>query len=365
MTINDPPKLEPKTKEVWAGLRVVTSMSSDLYTLVQDLRSRLTGYDSYIDTVNGSISFNGLESSMQADYADLTGYSDSDITATVDVLEANFSWSNYSDSSSGAPSQDGYDSYRSYLISNGLTDVEADNHIRLLKDWYDPSYTVHTDRDQIGSYSDWETYTSNAGMSDDRAAIFSTKLQDEFGVFTNFENDALKTDNPLTAILNQSGHNPESGGGGLGVKIWESSGTTPSGESAAPGDVSLRYNSNLYLEQTGGPSPDDDGGGDSGDSTPTTDISYSATSADQTTIEGEGSTQVSASITNNGDADATVNAPFTVNGETEGFISVDVPSGSTRTASTTFSTNFRDYGNYDVEIGDGGAVTITYAIGGF
>lgn len=356
MSLNEPPKLEPKVKEVWAGIRRLSSMSADLQTLVGDLRTALSGYKAYQSEVSDESSFNDLEISLKTDYTNVSAYSDADVAATVDLLEAAFSWSNYS---TGVSNQSTYDEYRGYLTSNGLTSVQADKHLQLLQARYGASYTVHTDSSGIGSWDDWETYVSDAGLSADRAATFRTKLEKLYTDFAGFDSAVLQSTDPLAEILNESSHDPDSSGEGLGIKVWESTGTTLSGKTASPGDVSIRANGPIYHEtKVGG------GDGTTAESTSTVELSYGTTTAASTTVRPGDTTEVYADVTNTGDAEAELTAVFVVNGRVENSKSVTIPSGATRTPSFTFDTDGRDYGEYGVKIGEADSTTIEYLPGG-
>ena len=351
--LDDPPELDPKTVEVWLGVRRLDSMTSELYVLVEDLRSNLTGLSGYQDdAVASASSFDGLESSLKSTYQDVPEYDDSDIEATITTLEDAMSWSTYSGDSSNT-----WDGYRSFLTSNGVSSVDADRNIQLLQAWFDPSYTVHTDRDQIGSFADWETYVSNAGLASGDASTFRTKLESIYTDFAEFDSDALQTDDPLSKILNRAPHDPDpTGGEGLGLKIWEQSGTTPSGMAASPGDVSVRTGGRIYLEKAPYNAP-----ADSDQAT----LSWGTTSADDLLLSGTDSTTVSATVDNTGTEAATITVPIVVDGTVETTRGpVEIPAGGSRTVSWTFGAPRFDYGSYAIAVGEADPVVISIAPGG-
>lgn len=348
MPLNEPPKLGPKAKEVWAGIRSVSSMSSGLQTLVNDLRAVLSGFEAYAAEVAAASSFDNLEPRLEADYLNVEGYDEIDVEATVALLDDEFFWSNYE---SGVAGVSTYDGYRGWLTNNGLATVDADRHIQLLKAWYDASYTVHTDRSEITTYDEWETYAADAGMASGRAASLREKTADQYADFDAFDSDALQSSDPLAELLNTAPHSPDlSSGDGLGVKIWESTGTTPSGVSAAPGDVSIRSAGRIHLETPNTDADEPDAG--------TADLSYGPTGVGNDLLDPGQSTTVSATIDNTGSASATVSVTLSVNARAEQTTAVEIPAGESRTPSFDFHTEGRDYGEYEVVVGRGDSATI-------
>lgn len=446
MSLTEPPKLEPKTKEIWAGIRELSSMVSELQAKLDDLRAKLSGFSAYKDFLKSQYSWEGYENNLDKTVAEAEEYDTGDVDETVSLLKDNFSdWSTYKgDSSTGTLSQATYDEYRSYLLNNGISSVDADSHIQLLKYLFDPDAAFagdtgeHTDWDEFqtelenngvssasakttvgdlqevfttvgamdrqvlgsASWSEFQDYLEANGLSTSEAdaviadmktaygstlgssekdsfstydswAEFNTyltdqlgytseeanniiaKLQNQYDSFDDFRLNALSSDISIETILNDSSHS-ESGDDGLGVKVWGSEGTTASGMDASKGDVSIRSAGRIYLEGVGAPDDGEDPIESGGE------LDWSATSAYDTSLEDNGSTTVSADVTNTANRPALLTANFVVNGSAEDSINLQVPGGATRSPSFVFDTEGRDYAEYEVRIGKADPVTIEY-----
>lgn len=179
------PQLEPKTKEIWAGVRNLSGMVSELASEIADIRGNLNGFDSYKDFLRSQSTWTELESNLKTELS--TGnpdVEDSQVTDTVDLLQDNFaSFSDYKgDSNSGTLSQSNYDQYRSFLTNNGLTNVEADQHIQLLQNEFNENATFSSDGSTHTDWDSFQTELENNGVSSSSA---ETTVNDLKTVFTS------------------------------------------------------------------------------------------------------------------------------------------------------------------------------------
>lgn len=179
------PQLEPKTKEIWAGVRSLAGMVSELASEIADIRGELNGFNSYKDFLRNQSGFSELESNLKSEYSEISDVSDSDITNTVQVLEDNFaSFTDYKNNTDGTLSKTDYDEYRTFLTNNGLSNVQADQHIQLLKDKFNANATFSSDS---GTHSDWDSFQTeleNNGVSSSSA---QTTVDDLKTVFTSVQ----------------------------------------------------------------------------------------------------------------------------------------------------------------------------------
>jgi len=224
------PQLEPKTKEVWAGVRLLSSMVSELQQQVQGLRDNLSGFDGYRDLLRNTASFDELESALKDEFANVSEISDEDVTNTVDLLHNNFTdFDTYvGGSNSGALSQSNYDQYRSYLMNNGIADIDADEHIQLLQESFDPDAAFASD---VGSHSDWDSFKTdltNNGVSSSSAETTVDRLQTIFNRVSQLDR----------AILGESAWTDVE-------TLFENRGLTSSETTSVVDDLKTAYGSSL------------------------------------------------------------------------------------------------------------------------
>lgn len=175
--------LDPKTQEVWCGVRRLSSMVSELQSEIDELRATLSGFDAYQKFARSQESFQNLEDNLVERASQGPSVSESDVRdGVVPPIESNVAdWPTYlGDSNAGLLSRTGYDDYRTYLTNNGLTDVEADRHTQILKDLFDPDSAFASD---TSAHQDWdalETELENNGVSASSAATTVDRLRSVF-----------------------------------------------------------------------------------------------------------------------------------------------------------------------------------------
>lgn len=181
------PQLEPKTKEIWAGVRNLAGMVSELSSEIADIRGSLNGYDSYKDFLRNQSSFDELESSLKTEFSEISDVGDPDVEDSVQKLRDNFaSFSDYKgDGSSGAALSDAnFDEYRSFLTSNGLSTVQADRHIQLLQERFNANATFSSDS---GTHTDWDSFQTELENNGVTSSSAQTTVDDLKTVFTSVQ----------------------------------------------------------------------------------------------------------------------------------------------------------------------------------
>lgn len=342
--------LSPETVEVWARLRRLSSMASDLESGVVTLRSELSGFTAYDDFVQNRTSFDNLETELKTRYSSNPDYQDADITSTVDLLRDNFTdWSTYqSDVSADAV----WDDYRTTLTNAGISSVNADRHIQLLQVDFTPGETFANAISNDTSWDDVNTYLTNNGFTQQEADATIAKLKDIYASFSDFQTAVTDADYPLNIILSDSPHsssmdssNPDKK---AGVKIYDEAGTTLDNVSIPAGGVEVR-GTEIHFSEIGAPT----------DEAAFTDISYGTIQTDDSDniIESTDTIQVHVDITNNGSVDSGVlSVPLMVNGERETARPVTLDAGQTRNVAFDWSPD--GYGEYELRIGQSGTVTV-------
>jgi len=188
-----PTDLDPKTVEVWAGLREQTSRESVLQDEIDSLRAALSGYDGYRDFLRSQAGFADYGDNLTAWGSDIAEIASDDVTETVAFLEVLFAdFDTFrGDDSSGALAQPTYDDYRTFLLDNGATAVDADRHIQLLKLAFDPDTALAAD---VGATAGWDgleqTLVDN-GVASDSAAATVDALRSLFPVVSAFDRQII------------------------------------------------------------------------------------------------------------------------------------------------------------------------------
>jgi len=188
--------LSPKTLEIWAGVRRPATAESALSEEMKDLLAKLSGFNAYKDFLRSQSSFDDLRSNLKSRSDDYSEVDNSDVDTTVDLLVDNFAdFGTYKgDDSSGALSQSLYDDYRGFLISNGISSVDADEHIQLLKTLFPPGGELSSDS---GEHLDWDELKKkleDLGVLSDDAETTIEKLKTVFESVKGFDRFIFSSD---------------------------------------------------------------------------------------------------------------------------------------------------------------------------
>jgi len=334
--------LDPKTKEFWAGIRTSVSKRSTIRDYITELRARVSGIVALQNMLAQSSvdDFGSYESELKTQ-ADDRIVSDSDCEEARDIVETQSSFSGYdgyagdAGSGTGVHNQADYDEYRNYLTSNGIGNVNADVHNRIIKQLYTPGDTfIDQVVDDSSSFDDLETWLDTQGFSSDDASDFRDELESEFSDWSSFETFMDNADS-IEELLGRFGHREVAA---TGVEYDEEAGI-----------LYLRYESGLRMQQRPTEAVNDPD--------QTASISFSNVSVSNTTPITYEEITVSADATNSGGDAGTAGSVLAVNNITEDWQTVDVPANSTRTVRYTIS--FSDVGTYDIQVNDSSAVTVT------
>lgn len=178
------PQLEPKTKEIWAGVRNLAGMVSELASEIADIRGKLNGFESYKDFLRNQSSFDELESSLKTEFSEISDVGDPDVEDTVQKLRDNFSFTDYKNDTDGTLSKADYDAYRTFLTNNGLSTVQADRHIQLLKERFNANATFSSDS---GTHSDWDSFQTELENNGVTSSSAQSTVDDLKTVFTSVQ----------------------------------------------------------------------------------------------------------------------------------------------------------------------------------
>jgi len=336
------PSLEPKTKELWAGIRSTTSKQSTIQRYITELRSRVSGIVALQAMLEQSStdSFSAYETELKSK-TDVRAVSDSDAEEARDIVENESSFSSYSDyagdagNGTGVHNQSDYDAYRGYLTSNGVGNVDADVHNRTIKRLYTPGDTfIDQVVNESTSFDELETWLDNQGFASEDATAFRDELEGEFADWSSFETFLDNADS-IEALLDRYAHTETAT---TGIEYDEDTGT-----------LYLRYETELRMQQWPSESVDNPD--------ETASISFSNVSVSDTTPVVDTEITVSADATNSGGSAGTAGSVLVVNNATRDWQTVDVPANSTRTVRYTVS--FDSVGEYDVRVNDASTVTVT------
>jgi len=193
--------LEPKTQEIWCGVRRIDSLVSELREEVDQLKSNLSGFDAYKEQLRNisevETGFFQLEDALKLRVEDVPDRDEDGITDFINKLitEFNDDFAAYKgDSNSGALSRGTFDEYRTFLTSSGYTSVESDEHIQLLKDLFDPDATFNEDVGQNGSFEEFRKELENNGVAPDTAERVVDLLSDVFPTIGAFDRLVLQSE---------------------------------------------------------------------------------------------------------------------------------------------------------------------------
>lgn len=213
------PDLKPKTKEIWAGIRSAGSASSELQDEINRIRARLSGIVSYQEFLEPLTQFAGWESALETE-ADACGTITADeVEGTIVApVESNFaSFSDYTGDKSngtGVYAQNSYDAYRTYLTNNGLSSIDADQHIQAVQGLFGSDNTFLDRINEFGSYSELDTWLTNNGWTDDEAQALIDDLKAKYS-WSQLET-AVQGACDLSQLLNKYDHE---GGRGAGTEV--------------------------------------------------------------------------------------------------------------------------------------------------
>ena len=339
--MRDTPQLEPETKERWAGIRSAESMVSQLQNDINALRSRVSGirrYQGFLDTLlSNNDGFSKYEADLKSRADGRSVISDeqvSDARDTVDTAFASFS------DFAGDPSQDtgvfglsDYDAYRGYLTTNGVAQIDADQHIQVIQELFTPGDVFLDASLDFSSFDELEQWLVDNGWTAEEAAEFVQKLADKYGSYADYLN-ALQNDvNTIEELLNEINHSSGGPGGGPRVERRD-------------GDLYL-FGEEIRLQQLQADSITTPG--------PSGDLSWSLdTQSKAVDIDTPVFINATASTGASGDFGASVS--LVINGEVADRSVVQVSNGS---ATVSFEVTFDSPGEYDVVIGNSSPITLT------
>lgn len=335
--MNTNAKLDAKTKEIGMGVRREASVVSELQRRINELRTRTSGILEFRDWLADRTGFDDFETELKNRAADRPDVDDSDCTTARDIVESNFadfdSYTGDQGSGTGVFAQTTFDDYRGYLTSNGVSSSDADRHLQPIKRLFttDDLFIRKVDED-FSSFEDLKDWLFENGFDLEAARDFIDKLKAQFNDFSDFES-SIKNDIDLEDLLSEFDHSPGESPGSAGIE--------------KQGDTLILYGDTIDHQ----PVSDDSG---SGQDPPET-LSWSMQTSAQSIDEGE-----SLTITAGGSAgtseDWETQVGLVVGGSVTQRQAISVTGGNA-TASFTF-TRF-SANEYDVQIGDSSAITIT------
>lgn len=337
--MNTTPKLDPETKEIWAGVRSPAGSESALGGDITELRSQLSGIDSYqsfldqssIDTFDAYVSGLGSEASGTLVDAD-------DVQEARTIVEDAFadfdSFAGDSSTDTGVFGLADYDSYRTYLTDNGVGAVDADVHNRLIQDLFtaDDTATEAIVQD-LTSFDEFEQYLIDNGFADADAADLRSQLEAEFSNWSDFESFVDGSDS-LEALLDEVDQREQATPGvefdaGAGVLYLK-----------APSEIRM-----LKANVSAGSVVDG-----------TNAIDFANVSVSPTSPAPGERVSVTADAENTASEAVTGAAVLRINGETRETATISLPAGATQTV--RFRTAFGQIGAFSVTIGDAAPVSV-------
>ncbi|AGM11739.1 hypothetical protein HCTV5_133 [Halovirus HCTV-5] len=243
------------------------------------------------------------------------------------------------------------------LIWLGLKRPQADlseinEEIDKLQQQLEDYNEFQTDLDGVADYTELQTYLENNGYTTEEAQTFINKIQNNFDDYAAFKDYVQNQSDSFTELKNAFntnttiGSEQETDGGQqvAGVKFFENDGYTKSGVFAPAGSTEV-FGNEIHFSQTGAPTAD------------SADISYSnLTISDQTPVPFQ-DVDISADITNNGNARGSVFAPLIEDGSVVSRQKVEIAAGATETV--TFTREYEDYESIEVTIKNLPTQTIT------
>lgn len=330
-------QLEAKTKEIAMGVRRPVSVTSGVQRNITIIGSRLSGLTRYQDWLESRGGFDALESDLQTRAADVIEVEDSDATDARDIVESAFAnWSDYKGDpgqSTGVYAQSSFDDYRGYLTNNGVSGADADAHVQVIKRLFDAEQVlIDAVVNDLGSYTDLESWLQNRGWTADEAITLTDKLKSQYS-WTELEN-ALSGERTLSVLASAFEHGVDSNPGGAGLTV---DGT----------EVSIR-GSRIDFESLG---PDEES-----DTDPPEPLSWTIQTSGQTIDQADGLAITATASAPSSTADWTATVTLTVDGLVSSSKQVEVTAGS---ATVTFDFFAPIPGDYTVQVGDSSPITIT------
>lgn len=338
--MNTTPKLDPETKEIWAGVRSPGSSESAVGNAITELRSRLSGIDSYQTFLDQSSidTFDAYESGLSSEAAG-TLVDDSDAAEARDIVEADFtdfgSFAGDSSSGTGVFGLSDFDAYRTYLTTNGVSPVDADVHNRIIQDLFSPDDTASEEIvNNLTSFTEFETYLTNNGFDAEDAADFRQKLENEYSSWSDFETFVSNSES-LEAVLDDVDQREQATPGveydaNAGVLYLKAPSeirmvqASVEGSSVVEGTTAIDF-SNVSVSPTA-PAP-----------------------GEQVTITADAQNTVAEAVTGA--------AVLRVNGETRETATISLPASATQTV--RFKAAFGQIGAYTVTVSDATPVSIS------
>jgi hypothetical protein len=176
--------VDPKTIEIWLGVRRPDSAISELQQEIDQLRRNADGLTAYQSVAEGRVAFraddegDGLYGALIDARPAGSPVTDDEIDATVGFLEDTFQdFPTYLGSdTSGLLSLATYDEYRGYLIDSGADSVDADEHISLLKSLFGAEDAIAADAGTHDRFSDFEASLESNGVDADTASAVTDDL---------------------------------------------------------------------------------------------------------------------------------------------------------------------------------------------
>lgn len=223
--MRDPPKLEPQTKERWAGIRSEESMVSEIQDDLNEIRSRVSGIDRYQDFLetirNGNDDFATYETNLESRASDRPDVSTDEVEEARNIVSSAFadfgSFAGDPNNNTGVFGLSDFDGYRTYLTNNGVAAIDADVHLQAIQPLFQPGDTFIDAALDFNGFDELETWLKNNGWTAAEAEDFVDRLKDQFSSYTDFLN-RLNELGSIDELLNDFDHGSGDPGGGPRVE---------------------------------------------------------------------------------------------------------------------------------------------------
>ena len=337
------PQLDPSTKEIALGVRRPTGTRSGVERQLNIVATRLSGLSRFQGWLQSRGSFGALETGLRSRASNTTTVDDGDATTARDIVESAFgSWSGYKGDPGGGTgvyAQSSYDDYRSYLTTNGVAAVDADEHLQVITELFTAEqYLRDAIVTDLGSYGALEPWLQNRGWSGDEATAFTDQLQTQY-TWSELET-ALAGEFSLDVIRGEFDHDTETKAeSGAGLFVEDS-------------EVTIRGDRIDFEPLNADESASID---------PPQPLSWTMQTASLTVTDNQ-AVDIRATGTASTSADWTASVPLLVDGEVVAQQDVRVTGGD---ASVTFSRSFSGAPRVaSVAIGDSSTIDIEVLLGG-
>lgn len=210
--------------------------------------------------------------------------------------------------------------------------------------------TFQNDLDDVADYTEFKTYLENNGFSSQDADTFINRIQNNFededssgSSYDEFEDYVQDEATSFSELKNAFDTNKTVGSDAKtaegqkvsGIKFFDNDGYTKDGVFAPAGSTEV-YGNEIHFSQTGAPAAAEE------------DISYSNLQVSETTPVLFERIDISADITNSGNARGAVYVPLIEDGSVVERKKVSVAAGATETV--TFERSYTTYRSIDVTI---------------